>query len=817
MKKFTSFRTVALLIVLFATKTLSINAQNSAIFPLDFVPHEETITEVSTRETRLTNNQKNFFDNLNSAINTGTLSTWVNYYLPTLDINSDMSAYTNSLYELTRLSIDYNYSQLVPILTTKLNDAAQISLTNYKKQSLLEISQHYTGLPRDLNTVIQATSMLRSSVCLKLLGVYTGAAKDSTESFINKYIENKGDFVGNFITGGHNKEIYKMDIGSLIAFLYKEDTLKFPVSKKTFEGYWYTVTRQSYENDNSPHYDSSTGTWLILYQALLHDRLNDLKIRDDFHRILTRMARTVMNSGECAKWSKWTGRIYSGNTQPTCDGGYVLHWDLKMGYLLFNDPFLLYVSRKYEDLRFNGPIADWATYNVCLYPKGINFETVKNVISPVNTTNSIVTKRLTGQPNNPYKGLSISRGDTNTVLVQDKLVLSTGHHPRAPYMMIDMSYTENKSSGDHRIGVDNLMFDGTQLNCYLDRPGNGTQVSRPILCPVKYTFPIIPALYGDVFCTLDYTTKMGGFDSSFDYVIKTDSVKDLSANAAFGVIEYSKFQYTGVSAKREILLLHNGITLIVDRMKTNSLYNGGFNAGVIYQIVPSISSKDVNNRWVLQSNHIPTLVDRTGNPSGFSTLYYFPKVGTITDTSILTDDSLPSHAIDQDFSAFKVINSGDSVNILSMMIPIRNTSLAQNFVNSIKTTENNGTFNVIIPKDASNSISVKFEPNKIPTVIENLNTTDVEELSVIPNLELKQNFPNPFSHSTTIQYRLNNSSKVILRVYNLLGSEVVTLVNDTQNADNYSVNFDTSKLNSGIYFYSLSACGSVITKKMTIQ
>ena len=72
----------------------------------------------------------------------------------------------------------------------------------------------------------------------------------------------------------------------------------------------------------------------------------------------------------------------------------------------------------------------------------------------------------------------------------------------------------------------------------------------------------------------------------------------------------------------------------------------------------------------------------------------------------------------------------------------------------------------------------------------------------IPTLPaLEQNYPNPFNPSTTITYELPHSSRVSLKVYNTLGQEVATLVNETKAAGVYTVEFDARSLASGIYFY----------------
>ena len=83
---------------------------------------------------------------------------------------------------------------------------------------------------------------------------------------------------------------------------------------------------------------------------------------------------------------------------------------------------------------------------------------------------------------------------------------------------------------------------------------------------------------------------------------------------------------------------------------------------------------------------------------------------------------------------------------------------------------------------------------------------------------LKQNYPNPFNPATIINYELPKFSHVTLKVYNLLGQEVAALVNTTQNAGSYSVNFSTNRygMSSGIYFYRLDTGNYSQMKKMVV-
>mgnify|MGYP000255309590 CR=1 FL=1 len=106
---------------------------------------------------------------------------------------------------------------------------------------------------------------------------------------------------------------------------------------------------------------------------------------------------------------------------------------------------------------------------------------------------------------------------------------------------------------------------------------------------------------------------------------------------------------------------------------------------------------------------------------------------------------------------------------------------------------------------------------EIPITIEMLENivTNKGDNDVSPqNFALEQNYPNPFNPSTTIKYSVKENTLVSLKVYDILGNEVVALVNKVQPAGKYIINFDASSLASGVYLYKLSAGSFIDTKKM---
>jgi len=102
-----------------------------------------------------------------------------------------------------------------------------------------------------------------------------------------------------------------------------------------------------------------------------------------------------------------------------------------------------------------------------------------------------------------------------------------------------------------------------------------------------------------------------------------------------------------------------------------------------------------------------------------------------------------------------------------------------------------------------------YKPDKTSGII---NTSEN-----IPNeIELFQNYPNPFNPKTNIQYQVPELSFVSLKIYDVLGNEIATLVNKEKLIGSYEVDFDATGLPSGIYFYQLKAGSFIQTKKMIL-
>ncbi len=95
--------------------------------------------------------------------------------------------------------------------------------------------------------------------------------------------------------------------------------------------------------------------------------------------------------------------------------------------------------------------------------------------------------------------------------------------------------------------------------------------------------------------------------------------------------------------------------------------------------------------------------------------------------------------------------------------------------------------------------------------------TSVEGDETLPEeFVLHQNYPNPFNPSTTFRYSIPQTSKVVIKVYDILGNEIATLMDEEKPVGTYELTWNAENLPSGVYFYQLKAGEYINTKKMIL-
>lgn len=225
--------------------------------------------------------------------------------------------------------------------------------------------------------------------------------------------------------------------------------------------------------------------------------------------------------------------------------------------------------------------------------------------------------------------------------------------------------------------------------------------------------------------------------------------------------------------------------------------------------------------------------------------------------NILTTNGAGVHEIDPTTGALiRTIVAGVSGRFISPMdfdlIPVELTSFVGSSVNgavvlnwNTATETNNSGFEIQRSTDKVNFSNVAFvpgfgtttEPRSYTYTDNSVNNgtyyyrlkqldysgafaySHIVEVDVTAPIEfaLSQNYPNPFNPSTIISYSIPQNSFVTLKVYDVIGNEIATLVNETKSAGKYDVRFDASGFSNGVYFYTIKADNFTSTKKMILM
>ena len=154
--------------------------------------------------------------------------------------------------------------------------------------------------------------------------------------------------------------------------------------------------------------------------------------------------------------------------------------------------------------------------------------------------------------------------------------------------------------------------------------------------------------------------------------------------------------------------------------------------------------------------------------------------------------------------------------VISLQSPVSNSGWSViGFVDGKGTTTDYSSYTFVDLLNEQGKYSYRLKQIDFDGSINYSNEIEVEFIGVT-EYALLQNYPNPFNPSTVINYQLPVDSKVQLKIYDILGTEIITLVNENKSAGKHEVNFNASRLSSGTYFYTIIADWFVQTKKMLL-
>jgi outer membrane protein assembly factor BamB len=284
------------------------------------------------------------------------------------------------------------------------------------------------------------------------------------------------------------------------------------------------------------------------------------------------------------------------------------------------------------------------------------------------------------------------------------------------------------------------------------------------------------------------------------------------------------FKYLGENNLRRIILdKENNIVLITQY--ESKLYKINSETGeIIWERDSNNSTNFIRNLYGLEIDEDNKII-LTGNSSNVNANIQVQKFSTVGEEICVKEFESGSNDIptaittDHEKNIYLARSSVDSTWSASLLKLSESGELQWEYdVNQI--TYDHLFLYKIIVKDSS--LFVGGDPydsltksNILIMKLDQKSSTDVGNDNMLStSYELKQNYPNPFNPSTIIKYSIPQPSKVVIKVFDIIGNEVVTLINEEKPVGNYRVEFNATGLPSGIYFYKLQAGNFVQTKKL---
>lgn len=325
------------------------------------------------------------------------------------------------------------------------------------------------------------------------------------------------------------------------------------------------------------------------------------------------------------------------------------------------------------------------------------------------------------------------------------------------------------------------------------------------------------------------TTSSGGLTSPFDIIFRTNDVL-VTTSTASGVYRYDHsgaFQnvlVSGLSFAQQIQELSDKRLAVSEFSGTGSGVRIYDSAGVFLKLMNGVTG----NRGVYQLGNGNFLVtNSTGvheldSTSGVLVRTVVSGVSPQYITPFNPEQIIPVELIS--FSA-KVVNgqvllnwtSASEKNNLGFEIEkfFSDQWYKIGFVEGKGTTTNQSSYSFVDKNLKQGTFSYRLKQIDFDGSFSYSKAVDVSV--ELPNqFALEQNYPNPFNPTTTIEYRLPEKSNITLKIYDVLGREIVTLVNEEKEAGIYRIDFDASKLTSGVYYAQIYAGLFNQVKKMTL-
>jgi len=342
-------------------------------------------------------------------------------------------------------------------------------------------------------------------------------------------------------------------------------------------------------------------------------------------------------------------------------------------------------------------------------------------------------------------------------------------------------------------------FDGTNWKHYQFPTQNGSPMYSRVL-----------SVDSDNILWMLYTLQ----SSSDGYSNSIISFKD----SVFTIYDYLT---TGINFPRLNCLVTKGDEIWIGGYHKLFLYSSNtwkdctFDSLSQSHVTPIISGIDIDefgNKWIA-SHYEKGTIDQSWSEFHLYKLENTNKYYDINLPLNISDGEASSLMIDDKNNIWLGVHylgllklTQDSIRVYN----VDNSGILSHHIGNISVDKNDNKWLATAYDWYSQGVSVYREEGVILTSLKEFNNNITTQYS------LSQNYPNPFNPSTTISYSLPQSGWVQLKVYDLLGREVSSLVNEEQSLGNYKVEFNANNFTSGIYFYKLQSGSFTETKKLIL-
>lgn len=233
------------------------------------------------------------------------------------------------------------------------------------------------------------------------------------------------------------------------------------------------------------------------------------------------------------------------------------------------------------------------------------------------------------------------------------------------------------------------------------------------------------------------------------------------------------------------------------------------NGAAALWLIGNTSNTQFGNNSILDTGDVKNF---SNNPKNFITFFFARQFFSTDDNT----QGLANRMLMDDHGSVAVVSP------VGLVFVSRNTLLYQSLVLNLFGLDRkslgsaiNESRNQAINDYTKRMLNLWGDPSLIPRYDITVDVEDIQE-EVPTDFTLHQNYPNPFNPSTKIKFVIPKSAFVDLKVYNVLGKEIATLVNEEKPAGTYEVDFNATNLPSGVYFYKLQAGSFVEVKKMIV-